>query len=510
MKSLPLKNHYLLFISTAIYTYLFWENALGINVFLFSLLLMLLLFMKHHNSFRSSPYVWVTLAGSLISGIMVVLNNTTNSIVIHLLSMILLTGFVHHAQLKSALFSLIAILQTYAMMPSNAIQDYMSTHETQRSKAGSVFYFFKLLIVPFLIVIVFAILYSISNSVFADFIGNFTAFVFDCFSKIFDYISFSALFFSLGGMAISGGIIYKHYSSKIEQEEQNENEFIVRKRKKHFFNKAINALTQEYRIALLMLVLVNILVLILNCIDIKYLWFGFVPQQGFCFKDFVHQGTELLIISILLAMFIVIYYFRNNLNFYPNNKWLRLLANLWMIQNLVLTISVGLRNYYYIYIHALAYKRIGVFFFLILVAIGLLSMLIKINQKRSTYFLLRINSWSVYILLIVLSCINWDETIVKFNIHHWNKKEVDVDFYYELSPRVSYYLYQNLPIIKEQIDGNQNEKHHWIENKTIEIFETTLIKRMENYNNETADYKCQSWNYADAKAINQLSKIFAK
>jgi hypothetical protein len=158
----------------------------------------------------------------------------------------------------------------------------------------------------------------------------------------------------------------------------------------------------------------------------------------------------------------------------------------------------------------LAYKRIGVFFFLILVAIGLLSMLIKINQKRSTYFLLRINSWSVYILLIVLSCINWDETIVKFNIHHWNKKEVDVDFYYELSPRVSYYLYQNLPIIKEQIDGNQNEKHHWIENKTIEIFETTLIKRMENYNNETADYKCQSWNYADAKAINQLSKIFAK
>ncbi|MEN9522295.1 MAG: hypothetical protein RL065_672 [Bacteroidota bacterium] len=510
MKSISIKNHYLLFISTAIYTYLFWENALGINLFLFSLLLIVLLFIKYQDSFRHSPYVWGTLAGSLLSGIMVVVNNTTNSIVIHLLSMILLTGFVHHVKLKSALFSLVSILQTYAMMPSNAIQDYMSTHETQRSKAGRLFYFFKLLIVPFFIVIVFAILYSISNSVFADFIGSFTTYVFDFISKIFDYISLSALLFSLGGMAISGGIIYKHHSSKIEQEEQTESEYIQRKRKKHFFNKALNALTKEYRIALLVLVLVNILSLILNCIDIKYLWFGFVPQQGFCFKDFVHQGTELLIISIFLAMFIVIYYFRNNLNFYPNNKWLRLLANLWMIQNLVLTISVGLRNYYYIYIHALAYKRIGVFFFLILVAIGLLSMLIKINQKRSAYFLLRINSWSVYILLIVLSCINWDETIVKFNIHHWNKKEVDVDFYYELSPRVSYYLYQNLPIIKEQIEGNQNENHHWMENKSIEIFETTLFKRTENYISKTSNYKWQSWNYADAKAINELSKISTK
>jgi hypothetical protein len=440
---------------------------------------------------------------------MVVINNSTNSIVAHLVSMALLIGFVHHVQLKSALFSLIALVQTYIMLPSNAIQDYLSTHQSQRSKAGRVFYFLKITLIPFIIVIVFAVLYSISNSVFADFIGNFISTIFNFIANIFEYISFSMLLFSLGGMLIVGGVIYKHNSSKVEEEEISENEFIVRKRKIHFFNKAINALTKEYRIAILMLFFVNVLVLILNCIDIKYLWFGFEHKAGFCFKDFVHEGTELLIVSIILAILIVIYYFRNNLNFYPNNKWLKLLANLWMIQNLILVISVGLRNYYYIYIHALAYKRIGVFFFLILVAVGLVTMLIKINQKRSAYFLLRINSWSVYILLLILSCINWDETIVQFNINHWNKKDVDVDFYYELSPRVSYYLYEHLPTIKEQIDGNQNENHRWMENTSIEIFESQLIKRMKNYIHDTSQNSWQSWNYADEKSKIKISKIIA-
>jgi hypothetical protein len=256
--------------------------------------------------------------------------------------------------------------------------------------------------------------------------------------------------------------------------------------------------------AILLLTSVNLLLIVVNYVDIKCLWFGFNPPNNFCFKDFVHEGTEVLIASIVLAMFIILYFFRMNLNFIPKNKMLVLLANIWLLQNLILTISVALRNYYYINFHALAYKRIGVAFFLILVTVGLISIFIKVNYKKSGYYLWRINSWTIYFLVVILSLINWNELIVQYNLKHWSKKDVDVDFYFQLSPNISNYLIDNRATIQQQIIANQQANHNWLENKSKATFDSTLTIRHTEYLNKIKNDAWQSWNYMDYKYLKQI------
>jgi hypothetical protein len=182
--------------------------------------------------------------------------------------------------------------------------------------------------------------------------------------------------------------------------------------------------------------LVNALLLVVNAIDINWLWFGFVPKPGFDLTQFVHEGTYVLIFSILLAMGIVLWVFRRNLNFYaPGLPWLRWGATVWVLQNAVLAVSVGLRNYYYIVHCGLAYKRIGVCFFLLLVFFGLGTVLLKIWQRRSAYSLVRLNSLAVYAVLLLLAAGNWEVWMARYNLQA-RFRTIDVGFLLDMPGRV--------------------------------------------------------------------------
>ena len=115
--------------------------------------------------------------------------------------------------------------------------------------------------------------------------------------------------------------------------------------------------------ALIVFTLLNLLLLVVNVLDINWIWFDFEVPLEFSLKQFVHEGTYLLIFSILLSMMLVLYFFRSSLNFYPKKKALVVLGKIWIIQNMVLAFSVFIRNYHYIDYHGLAGKRIGVIAF---------------------------------------------------------------------------------------------------------------------------------------------------
>src|SRR4029078_3225426 len=128
-----------------------------------------------------------------------------------------------------------------------------------------------------------------------------------------------------------------------------------------------------------------------NCVDITYVWFGFTYNNDINLSEYVHEGTGLLIFSILLAMVLLLFFFRGNLNFYKQNKWLRAGAYAWLLQNSILAVSVLFRDYYYIQHYGLAYKRIGVLIFLAMVLMGLITVFIKIQKRKTAYYLLRVN-----------------------------------------------------------------------------------------------------------------------
>jgi hypothetical protein len=189
-----------------------------------------------------------------------------------------------------------------------------------------------------------------------------------------------------------------------------------------------------------------------------------------------------------------------------------------MLQNIILTISVGMRNYHYVEYYALAYKRLGVFIFLALVVVGLITMVVKINQKRTGYYLIRVNALTVYLVMVVISCANWDNWIIAYNLKAQHKAGFDVAFCHELSDKTIPYVLQNLDVIEREITKEapieevieydyfrgQDDR----EKDLFSQFKSTLLWRAERFVRNYESNSWASWNYQDHMAYEKLKNYF--
>jgi hypothetical protein len=254
----------------------------------------------------------------------------------------------------------------------------------------------------------------------------------------------------------------------------------------------MRSLLTEHKIGNILLILVNLLILILNILDISFVWFSFDPSKVENLAYFVHEGTYNLIFSILLSMAILCFYFRGNLNFYKKNNFLKYLAYFWIFQNGIMAVSLMLRNYYYIdYYYALSYKRIGVMIYLLLVFTGLVTMFIKIYSRKTLFYLIKINSTAVFIVMVLMGSLSWDYHIAKFNLQNPDKKAIDISYLFTLSDDV-------LPVLDEYRDALNGEYmmrdgfRRYMQNGQIE-----LKYRKSRFFEEQAKYSWLSWNYPD-------------
>ena len=74
-------------------------------------------------------------------------------------------------------------------------------------------------------------------------------------------------------------------------------------------------------------------------------------------------------------------------------------------------------------------------FFLLLVFLGLVTVLLKIWQRRSAYSLIRLNSLAVYAVLLLLAAGNWEVWIASYNLQA-RFRSVDVGFLLDMPGRV--------------------------------------------------------------------------
>ena len=186
-------------------------------------------------------------------------------------------------------------------------------------------------------------------------------------------------------------------------------------------------LRYEYRSAWWLFLMLNGLLFLFNAVDIFYLITLRLPA-GVSHSDFVHQGVNTLIISVVLAIVVVMCFFRGNLNFLRNNHRLKLAAYLWIVQNAILIGATASRKFSYISDYGLAYKRIGVYVCLLLTLIGLITTYIKVREVKSNWFLLRKNAWVLYVVLVLLSAIDWNRTITRHNMAHLDQRTADIDY----------------------------------------------------------------------------------
>lgn len=458
------------------------------------------------ESLKRIPF-WLTLTGLLATSTAITIHASSFTLVMFVFSFILFVSFSQWSLTKSPIYAIPSSIVGIILSPYSFFAG-RNKKNTDKSSSSGFSKWFKIVIIPIVILVVFFIIFYNASDKFAEYSDKALVPIQELIYDIFGNITFLSIFFFLHAILLVTWLVLKNKASNLsEDENRNKLEITrIKNRRKRNFSKT--GLKKEYLSAYILLIMINLLVLAANVIDIKFLWFGFEFKEGMNLKQFVHEGTYLLILSILLSMGILLYIFRKNQNFFSKSKILKILASAWIAQNLILAISVSLRNYHYIEHYGLAYKRIGVFIFLVLVLFGLLTFFVKILKKKSGYYLINRNSWAMYLVLTVSSLFSWDTIITKHNIKYC--KELDYVFLVNMSTKALPYIdinklpnqlyFQELyPAIHYKnpwvFEGNYKSNYFYSYN-----MHSYYVKTVFNFLYEWEFSRKISWNYYDEVA----------
>ncbi|MEM6346021.1 MAG: DUF4173 domain-containing protein [Bacteroidota bacterium] len=484
---------------TAIYNLFFWQEQLGINLPIFSLLIIALMFLLNPAAIRSRN-AWITALGSIITGVLVVCYHSGTSQVVHILSTLLFVGFAHQAPLRTVFHALGQLFESSMHMGLSLQEEWLRIRKEQPG-FSRVSNYLKLIVIPIVGVLVFFFIFRGANPRFAALTDDLFVWIGEWFADF----SFLRFFFLLFGFIISVGIIYSRTSSKILEHDAAQNDELKRERRKNRLPFNFIGLKKEYRIGVLMIGMVNLMLLANNVIDIDWIWLGFEVEPNMNLKNFVHEGTYLLILSIMLSMGIMLYFFRRNQHFYRDQGLLHILSYLWVAQNVILVISVALRNYHYIAYHGLAYKRIGVFFFLLATVLGLFTLFAKIRNQKSAFYLFRINGWAVYGTILLLCCFNWDMIIARYNLTQDYPGQIDTEFLLSLSDKTLPVLIDHHEEAKAKLNSLSDDGYDATQIESmITRYELHISKKIDEFQETQEKYSWPSWNLPEANTLSYL------
>ncbi|MGI4832086.1 MAG: DUF4153 domain-containing protein [Janthinobacterium lividum] len=433
--------------------YLFWQEGAGLNWLVYIALLVVaqLLLLPRHAPVRRTVGFWVALGGCLASGAAVAWYGSGAAVLAALGSGLLLVGLVNQPHLR--LVGSAVLTAVLGVGPGlRALLGSVRAPRRVGARLQRGWFYGRLLGVPLLALGVFQALFALANPRYAALSERAWQWLGEGLAQLLAAVSVPHLLFLLACLVLAAGALAAVPVYWLTDREAGRGAY-VRRRRDGVASLAVRRpnfrlstrrtldLRKEWLAAVACFGLLNALLAAVNAVDVSWLWLGFRPAPGFDLTQFVHEGTYVLIFSILLAAGIMLWFFRRNLNFYqPGLKWLRAGATLWVLQNAFLAASVGLRNYYYITATGLAYKRIGVVAFLMLTLFGLATLLLKIWQRRTVFSLLRLNSWAAYAVLLTLAFGNWEIWIARYNLQA-RFARLDVGFLLAMPPRV-------LPVLK--------------------------------------------------------------
>lgn len=492
-------------LSAILFDGLFWDHHLGLNLMLFGLLVGVVLLQRYGWNGLSIP-ARLTLVGAVITGSMVVVHNSIVACVGAIVSLIVFSALAHERQLRSLVYALLQALVNLVCVPQAAWEGAGELTQGHRApRAG--WRWTRLILLPLIIGAIFFQLYRAGNPRFDELTAGFLDGFWELLGDFLAEIMTPHAFFFLFALTMCATLLYRYAPKFVLQLEQYWTDMLLRRkvRRAHWLKpRSLNPLERERRMGVLLLVLVNALLLVVNAIDISWVWLGFEVPEGFSLKQFVHEGTWVLICSILLSMLILLHLFRGNLNFYSRIGTLKLLALLWIAQNFILGISVFLRNYHYISFHGLAYKRIGVIVFLALVLVGLITLYIKVRERRSLFYLARVNAWAAFAMLVGLTTIDWDSFIVRTNLRHPNRGEVDIDNYLAMSDKVLPLLYANIDLVEAQMERHRQNRVRWVDSLDPLEFRDQLDAKRDLFLARFASQEWPEWNWADQRTMAKL------
>lgn len=409
-----MKNQIFLLLGLSIVgTLLFYQETPGLNLLVSGVIFSLLMAWRAPESLRQ-PRWWLASLAVVVSGIAAAVYGNYLSMIAQFISIAVLATITLHPRL-SAFWGLITgggsvILSTAILANrwSNAVNNPSKKPEevTQEAKGPSTAAWLVLIGVPVLLALIFLGLYRNTNPAFRIVLDTFEFNLWSWEESLFTFLLFIGLF----------GLWFPYLGHRLSRLDRLADNRLHAKRYSGKSTFTFLNLQQESWLGMAILGLLNLLLLTVNLTDSVYWLGGRALPGGINYSDLVHEGVGTLIFSIVLAILILLFFFKGELNFYKKSTGLKLLAHTWLAQNLVLIGFTAVRNIEYISALGLTYKRIGVMVWLLLAVLGLGLMIWKLAGKRSTWFMVRRFSEALLFCLMLSTTVDWCNVVTRHNL----------------------------------------------------------------------------------------------
>ncbi len=439
-----------LLIGSVAYCYLMWYQHLGLNAVIFAALLILSVFLCRKD-LRNNTLLKCLAGVFFLSAVSVTVNGIIFSMVMYYISLVVFISFVQIPSLRFLFFAFISFLLNipksiklyFKMIKDALVFPFAKKENGEKINSRNAKALFSRILIASIFVLIFLGLFLTANAQFKKLAESAFNPLFDFLGEVFSHISFLDIFHFAFIVYFLSLFFLSFEKNAISNYDNSCKNNFVREKIRFYQNGLSVKLKDEYKTALLSISLINILLLLVNCTDIFTVWLGQIPETAGELSTFVHHGTYLLILSVLISVGIILYFFRDNLNLYSKNKNLKFVSTAWIIQNAFLLLSVGLRNFHYVTQCGLTYKRIGVFIFLFIVGLGLFFLYLKIRNKKTFYYYNRVCGWGILGTLLFAGFFNWDVIICKYNT---SQSTVKIDYNYmrsDLSSQAYPYVYKD-------------------------------------------------------------------
>lgn len=498
---------------TLVANFIFWEQELGLNWLIFVVFSIGFNYRSIRGLLTSLQGV-LALAAVFISALSAVWQGTVISIAVSVVSLIVFIGIIQFPGLRTSYAAFVSSGLNFFKLPDIPIPAFAKPSE---KKLLRIWKKVRLILIPLFVLFLFFILFRGGNVVFRDATDGFLDAIERFFEYLFVHLSFARIVFFCFCMALASWVVYNGRYSLLERFETKLGLRLIRRSKNVLLNpmavrigKAPQfrkiptiGLKNEYKSALFMIISVTALLFVIDVIDIIYVWCGWgYTSNEVNYSTEVHEGVYLLIASILLSIALMLYVFRGNQNFYEKGKRLILWSTIWIALNGILVVSALLRNIYYISYQGLTYKRIGVFVFLVVVVCGLISLLIKIRKGKSFFYMARFNSWSILLTFVVVSSVNWDVQMCRYNLHRVRTENLDLYYLLSLSDEAILELATaDSKTISEAIDNSYGLTHQSYERRMYE----RLLQVERRFSERPDTY--WSWNGRQWRMKNRMYKV---
>lgn len=404
-----MKTHHYIFLTTILFVILFYDQNVGLNLGIIGLVYAFLTFFKTPKRNKTTTFIFL-FATSILSSFAFAWYGDFPSFLAVAGSLLLLSYRSRNRRMKILLLIPVFVINFFTSLFRILNFD---TWLPKRNVPGLWQKTLAFVLIPLILVSVFFGIYAAGS---------------DHFASLFTDVELDLNFWQLIAMIVLGFFIaFNYWNFAVERFIYKNNRILENDFKQRVIQKPTYSfldLDAERMSGVVSLFALNIL-LIFFIITYNYEQFYEAVKTPVRLSEETHERVNAVILSIVMSILVIMFYFKSNFNFDPKAGFIKILAGIWMVLNAVLVISAMVKNSEYIINYGCTYKRLGVYAFLILSLIGLVLTMVKIQFRKRNAFLFNTMAWYVYGAVLICSYINWGGIITEEN-----RKRKDFDLNY--------------------------------------------------------------------------------